>query len=66
MHLLVRDPEVEWRMWCSYSRGRGDGGYLDCKRCSKCRALAREAISDGTLDPDDAAIMNWQIKPQED
>ena len=66
MHLLVRDPEVEWRMWCSYGQGRKDSGYPQCTRCRKCRKLAGDAVANGDLDADDEAIVNWHIKPQED
>jgi hypothetical protein len=47
IHLLVKEAG-DWRLWCSGGKGRPDNPHGN-RLCSKCRALAREAVADEML-----------------
>ncbi len=47
IHLIV-DDGGEWRMWCTYGKGREDNPHGD-RLCSKCRQLARDAVADESV-----------------
>lgn len=55
IHLLVHDSGD--RLWCSGGPGvpwtpiRAEG--IRPRLCGECRSLAREAVADSTLEPDD-------------
>jgi hypothetical protein len=57
-HLLVQDNS-DWRMWCSYSKGREDSNPHSKKFCRGCVALAKEAIAEETLSPSD--VSGWPV-----
>ncbi|WP_280184563.1 MULTISPECIES: hypothetical protein [Nocardia] len=53
IHLLVQE-HGEWRMWCTGGKGRPDNPHGN-RLCPQCRELATEAVTEGMLDPADAA-----------
>jgi len=58
MHLLVRDSggsDSGWLLWCGGSPGIPFVPAAVPRRCSRCRALAREAVAEETLDAADVA-----------
>ena len=60
-HLLVdgRANGWDWSMWCSGSQGRKDYNPHSPKFCRECAQLARDAIEDDTLSPDD--VNGWPV-----
>jgi len=63
-HLLVDDCHGGWAMWCSFGKGRKDCNPHSRKFCRGCLALAREAIEDDTLSPDD--VSGWPVSARPD
>ena len=52
IHMLVQE-NGDWRMWCSYGKGREDNPHGN-RFCPKCKTLVADAINDGTMDPSEA------------
>lgn len=57
-HLLVQD-RGGWALWCSSRKGRVDSNPHSRKFCPECKRLAREALADETLSPED--VSGWPL-----
>jgi hypothetical protein len=60
IHLLV-DEGGEWRMWCSYGKGREDNPHGN-RLCRLCQQLARDAFAAGDVNVDD--VRRWLAEAQ--
>lgn len=67
IHLLVTDADN--RMWCSGGAGRPEVHHPNStptgrlRLCRECRALAQEAVDEGTLNIGD--VTGWRLREPE-
>lgn len=65
IHLLVEDGK---RLWCSGGAGRAEVHHANETETGRlrfhweCRALAQQALDDGTLSPDDSIVRKWRLR----
>lgn len=59
----VRHLVVTGLLWCSAGKAVKDYNPHSPRFCARCKALANEAIADGTLSPED--VQGWPVRRTE-